>query len=155
MRWHSSCLTKCLFICYREAGRIVLIPFQPPDESQPSTDDSELLQAQKTCGDAVCFVVGLGEVFLSAEGRAEHSSLQQWVEKEVNGRAEQAGVANQINTRLHKTYSLLLYFTTKASWLHTVFVTDQFRCSVYPLHKTNIDLSMCIAQLLQQLSCTY
>jgi len=99
----------------REAGRIVLIPFHPPDESQPSTDDSELLLAQKTCGDAVCFVVALGEAFLSSEGRAMCGSIQQWVEKEVHERAEKAGVANQINARLHKTYSLLLFFTIKVS----------------------------------------
>jgi len=42
-------------------------------------------------------------------------SIQQWVENEVHERAEKAGVANQINIRLHKTYSLLLFFTIKVS----------------------------------------
>ena len=99
----------------REAGCIVLIPFHPPDELQPSTDGSELLLAQKTCGDAVCFVVALGEIFLSPEGRIKLTSLQQFVEKELNEQAEEAGVANHVNARLYKTYSLLLFFTIKAS----------------------------------------
>jgi len=60
-------------------------------------------------------VVALGEAFLSSEGRAMCGSIQQWVEKEVHERAEKAGVANQINARLHKTYSLLLFFTIKVS----------------------------------------
>ena len=100
----------------REAGCIVLLPFHPPDELQPSTDDSELLLAQKTFGDAVCFVVAVGEVFLSAEGRIKCNSPQQLVEKELNEQAEKAGVANHINLRLYKTYSLLLFFTIKANW---------------------------------------
>jgi len=41
-------------------------------------------------GDAVCFVVALGEAFLSAEGWSKCSSLQHWVEKEINSQAEKA-----------------------------------------------------------------
>ena len=77
----------------------------------------------------MCFIVALGEIFLSPEGRIKLTSLQQFVEKELNEQAKEAGVANHVNAHLYKTYSLLLFFTIKGSlniWVKLSLIAPVF-----------------------------
>ena len=94
----------------------MLIPFDKPDPSQPSSDDSELLLVQKSSGDALPFVVVLGQMFLSAEGKAFRTEIEEWVEKKLKEQAAATGVSNRINSRLFKTYALLLFFSIKVGF---------------------------------------
>ena len=88
---------------FREASRVVLIPFRQADTSIES-DDTELLAAQQTAGSAVSIFISLGKLI---DDSAEVGKIA----KKVDAVFKEQHV--KVDSRLLRTYTTLMFFTTK------------------------------------------
>ena len=92
---------------YREASRVVLVPFHDaePAGSGAEVDDADLIAVQERAGIAVCLFIKLGKVFYSCK------AFRNSIDTEVGQIFQRNGVV--VENRIRRTYTILLFFTLK------------------------------------------